>query len=86
MDKVPMTAEGHAAMMDEVKHLKSVERPRIIKVQRDIGRVPVTEILFRYLSKLRIDFYHIYMSVRQLGRKVLREREGTTSKYQDGVR
>ena len=31
MDKVPMTAEGHAAMMDEVKHLKSVERPRIIK-------------------------------------------------------
>ena len=31
MDKVPMTAEGHAAMMDEVKHLKTVERPRIIK-------------------------------------------------------
>jgi transcription elongation factor GreA len=31
MDKVPMTAEGHAAMMEEVKHLKSVERPRIIK-------------------------------------------------------
>ncbi len=31
MEKVPMTAEGHAAMMDEVKHLKSVERPRIIK-------------------------------------------------------
>jgi transcription elongation factor GreA len=31
MDKVPMTAAGHAAMMDEVKHLKSVERPRIIK-------------------------------------------------------
>jgi transcription elongation factor GreA len=31
MDKVPMTAEGHSAMMDEVKHLKSVERPRIIK-------------------------------------------------------
>jgi transcription elongation factor GreA len=26
-----MTAEGHAAMMDEIKHLKSVERPRIIK-------------------------------------------------------
>ncbi len=26
-----MTAEGHAAMMDEVKHLKTVERPRIIK-------------------------------------------------------
>ena len=31
MDKVPMTAEGHSAMMDEVKHLKSVERPRISK-------------------------------------------------------
>jgi transcription elongation factor GreA len=31
MEKVPMTAEGHAAMMEEVKHLKSVERPRIIK-------------------------------------------------------
>jgi transcription elongation factor GreA len=31
MEKVPMTAQGHAAMMDEIKHLKSVERPRIIK-------------------------------------------------------
>jgi transcription elongation factor GreA len=31
MEKVPMTAEGHTAMMDEVKHLKSVERPRIIR-------------------------------------------------------
>ena len=31
MDKVPMTAEGHSAMMEEVKHLKTVERPRIIK-------------------------------------------------------
>ena len=31
MEKVPMTAAGHTAMMDEVKHLKSVERPRIIK-------------------------------------------------------
>ena len=26
-----MTAEGHSAMMEEVKHLKTVERPRIIK-------------------------------------------------------
>lgn len=26
-----MTAEGHAAMLDEVKRLKSVERPKIIK-------------------------------------------------------
>jgi transcription elongation factor GreA len=31
IEKVPMTAEGHSAMMDEIKHLKSVERPRIIK-------------------------------------------------------
>lgn len=31
MDKVPMTEAGHAAMMDEIKHLKSVERPRIIR-------------------------------------------------------
>ncbi|MGH6908333.1 MAG: transcription elongation factor GreA [Aestuariivirga sp.] len=31
MDKVPMTTDGHSAMMDEIKHLKSVERPRIIK-------------------------------------------------------
>jgi transcription elongation factor GreA len=31
MDKVPMTAAGHAAMMDEIKHLKAVERPRIIR-------------------------------------------------------
>jgi len=31
MDKVPMTEGGHAAMLDEIKHLKSVERPRIIR-------------------------------------------------------
>ncbi|HUR42519.1 MAG TPA: transcription elongation factor GreA [Aestuariivirga sp.] len=31
MEKVPMTAEGHAAMLEEIRHLKSVERPRIIK-------------------------------------------------------
>jgi transcription elongation factor GreA len=31
MDKVPMTLEGHKAMLDEIKHLKSVERPRIIR-------------------------------------------------------
>ncbi len=31
MDKVPMTAAGHTAIADEIKHLKSVERPRIIK-------------------------------------------------------
>ena len=31
IEKVPMTADGHSAMMDEIKHLKTVERPRIIK-------------------------------------------------------
>ncbi len=30
-EKVPMTAGGHAALEKEAKHLKSVERPRIIK-------------------------------------------------------
>ena len=35
MEKVPMTAAGHAAIMDEIKHLKSVERPRIIKAISD---------------------------------------------------
>ena len=32
MEKVPMTLEGHAKMMDEIKHLKTVERPRIIRL------------------------------------------------------
>jgi transcription elongation factor GreA len=32
MDKVPMTAEGYAALEAEIKYLKSVERPRIIKL------------------------------------------------------
>ncbi len=31
MDKVPMTAEGFASLEAEIKHLKAVERPRIIK-------------------------------------------------------
>ena len=31
MDKVPMTAVGYTAMMDEIKHLKTVERPEIIR-------------------------------------------------------
>jgi len=30
-EKIPMTPEGHAALEKEAKHLKSVERPRIIK-------------------------------------------------------
>jgi len=31
MERVPMTLEGHTAMLDEIKHLKTVERPRIIQ-------------------------------------------------------
>ncbi|GAB4205299.1 MAG: transcription elongation factor GreA [Sandaracinaceae bacterium] len=31
MDKVPMTPEGHAALLAEVTHLKNVERPKISK-------------------------------------------------------
>jgi transcription elongation factor GreA len=31
MERVPMTLEGHSAMLDEIKHLKTVERPRIIQ-------------------------------------------------------
>ncbi|WP_137392397.1 transcription elongation factor GreA [Rhodoligotrophos defluvii] len=31
MEKVPMTASGHVALLDEIKHLKTVERPRIIQ-------------------------------------------------------
>jgi transcription elongation factor GreA len=32
MDKVPMTEDGHQALVDEIKHLKTVERPRIISL------------------------------------------------------
>jgi len=35
MDKVPMTAEGYAALEAEIKYLKTVERPRIIKLISD---------------------------------------------------
>src|ERR1700749_5344768 len=31
MEKVPMTAVGHAALTDELKHRQSVDRPRIIE-------------------------------------------------------
>ena len=30
MQKIPMTAEGHKALDEELKHLKSVERPAVI--------------------------------------------------------
>ena len=31
MEKIPMTRDGHTALEGELKHLKSVERPAIIK-------------------------------------------------------
>lgn len=31
MERIPMTTEGHQALVEEVKFLKSIERPRIIK-------------------------------------------------------
>ena len=34
MDKVPMTPQGHAALKEELAHLKSVER---LKISREIG-------------------------------------------------
>src|SRR6185295_13122291 len=32
MDRIPMTAAGHRVLEDEVRHLKTVERPSIIKM------------------------------------------------------
>lgn len=40
MDRYPMTPEGHKALQEELKHLKSVERPKIsteIGIARDHG-------------------------------------------------
>lgn len=31
MDKLPMTTEGHQALQEELRNLKSVERPNIVK-------------------------------------------------------
>lgn len=31
MERIPMTMEGHTKMLDEIKHLKTVERPNIIR-------------------------------------------------------
>lgn len=31
MQKIPMTAEGHRALDEELRHLKSVERPQVIQ-------------------------------------------------------
>ena len=45
MDKIPMTAAGHAALEDELKHREQVERPRIIQqiTRRAHGRRLVGE-------------------------------------------
>jgi transcription elongation factor GreA len=32
MDKIPMTAAGYRALEDEIKHLKMIERPTVIKM------------------------------------------------------
>jgi transcription elongation factor GreA len=32
MERIPMTPEGHKALEDEVRHLKTVERPSVIKM------------------------------------------------------
>ena len=34
-DKVPMLAEGHRKLSDQVKHLKTVERPEIVQAIED---------------------------------------------------
>ena len=31
MDKLPMTTQGHQALQEELRNLKSVERPNIVK-------------------------------------------------------
>ena len=31
MEKVPMTAAGYSRLQEELKHLKSVERPAVIR-------------------------------------------------------
>ena len=37
MERVPTTAEGLKSLEDELKHLKSVERPSIIKAKVSRG-------------------------------------------------
>lgn len=40
MDKFPITVKGYAKLQDEIKHLKSVERPEVIKAiasARELG-------------------------------------------------
>lgn len=40
MEKIPMTSAGHTALEAELKNLKSVERPNIIKAiaeARELG-------------------------------------------------
>ena len=35
MEKIPMTEEGQKKLLEELKHLKTVERPIIIKAIAD---------------------------------------------------
>jgi transcription elongation factor GreA len=37
MDRYPMTPDGHAALLAELKHLQTIERPKISK-EIGIGR------------------------------------------------
>ena len=41
MERIPMTAEGHAALQAELKVLKSVERPSIIAAISEARGPPV---------------------------------------------
>ena len=56
MEKVPMTAEGYAALEAEIKHLKSVERPRIIKqIAEALDTMDGSEGGRQLLRTLRLD-------------------------------
>ena len=50
MERIPMTAEGHAALQTELKALKSVERPSIIaaiaEARIDVSKFSGTKIRF----------------------------------------
>ena len=47
MEKVPMTAEGYSALEAEIKHLKTVERPRIIKAIAEARVADLEDIITR---------------------------------------
>ena len=41
-EKVPMTAEGHAAIEAELRYLRTVERQRIIKAIAEPGHMGIS--------------------------------------------